>query len=132
MNRASDSLNLIPAQKFRTDLKAGHETSSRSAFGVPIARDLRGVFFVENGIENRLMRQSRREFAITATSDQIHFIRSNKAKESYRFVHWFFYFIFVFLFSRHSGFVVSLTSMPRVSTCAQKSLHIRSLSSPVQ
>src|SRR5215470_11196333 len=71
MNRGADGFDFMPPQKLRADLKASHESSPRPAFGVPIAGDLCGVFFVEDGIENRLMRQSRREFPITAASDQI-------------------------------------------------------------
>src|SRR5215475_6474389 len=71
MNQGADGFDVIPPQKVRADLKAGHESSPRSAFGVPIARDPCGVLFVEDGVENRLMRQSRREFAITAGPDQI-------------------------------------------------------------
>src|SRR5262245_44696507 len=81
MNRRADGLDLIPIQKLRANLKASHEAPARSAFGVPVARDLRGVFSVENGIENRLMRQSRREFAITAASDQIQSFLADRAKE---------------------------------------------------
>src|SRR5262245_47671156 len=100
MNRGADGFDFIPPQKLRAYLKAGHESSPRPAFGVPIARDLRGVFFVEDGIENRLMRQSRREFAITAALDQLQLLLPDRAIEGRRFVHWLLYFTFVFLFRR--------------------------------
>src|SRR5262245_26178360 len=81
MNRGADGFDFVPTQKLRAYLKAGHEASPRPAFGVPIARDLRGVFFIEDGIENRLMRQSRREFAIAAASDQIQLFLTDRAIE---------------------------------------------------
>src|SRR5215510_7958082 len=98
MNRGADGFDFIPPQKLRADLKAGHESSPRSAFGVPIARDLSGVLFVEDGVENRLVRQSRREFAIASALDQIQLLLPDRAIEGSHFVHWLFDFTFVFLF----------------------------------
>jgi len=111
MNRGADGFDFIPPQKVRADLKASHESSPRSAFGVPIARDLSGVLFVEDGVENRLMRQSRREFAITAASDQIQLFLPDRAIEGRRFVHWLFDITFVFLFRRHIDVYLRFTSM---------------------
>src|SRR5262245_61832036 len=132
MNRGADGFDFVPPQKLRTDLKAGHEAGPRSAFRVPVARDLRGVFFVENGIEDRLMRQSWREFTIATASDQIQLFLPDRAIQGRRLVHWLFDFIFVFLFRRHITVYLRFTSMPRVSICAENSLSIRSLSFPDQ
>src|SRR5262245_26836572 len=132
MNRGADSLDLIQPQKLRANLKAGHEASPRPAFRVPTARDLRGVFFVENGVENRLMRQSRREFPITAALDQIQLFLADRAIEGRRFVHWLLDFTFVFLLRRHIVVCLRFSSMPRFSICAENSLSIRSLSFPDQ
>src|SRR5262245_27055253 len=132
MNRGADGFDSIPPQKLRADLKAGHEASPRPAFGVPIARDLRGVLFVENRIEDRLMWQSRREFVIAAGHDQIQLFLPDRAIEGRRLVHRLFDFILVFLFRRHITVYLRFTSMPRASICAENNLSARSLSFPDQ
>src|SRR5215471_7358355 len=78
------------------------------------------------------MRQSRREFAITAALDQIQLLLPDRAIEGRHFGHWLFDLTLVFLLRRHIAFCVCRTSMKRVSICAKKSLSARSLSFPDQ
>ena len=49
-------------------------------FRIPIAGDLCGVFFVGDGIKNRLFRQTRRKRCKTACFDQCEFIFPGRAK----------------------------------------------------
>src|SRR5262245_50303948 len=78
------------------------------------------------------MWQSRWEFAIAVGPDQIQLFLPDRAIEGRRFVHWLFCFIFVFLLRRHAAFHVCFDSTPRVSTCAKRSLNVRTLSFPDQ
>ena len=65
MDSATNSLDLIAAEVFIPNAETGHVANGCSAC-VPISRDLRRVFLVENGVENRLFGQAGWPGAIAA------------------------------------------------------------------
>jgi len=77
--------NLVPLIEEALYLEARDESreARNRIFGVPIARDLRGVIKVQDGIKNRLDFQTRRESAHAQFFDEAQFGGSNGTEESH-------------------------------------------------
>src|SRR6266498_5492800 len=58
-------------------LKLGNITCKLSTFNIPVGCDLTGIFKIQNGIKNWLLRQARRESLHAAVVDQLQLLQAN-------------------------------------------------------
>src|SRR5260370_32309320 len=78
MDRTAYLLYRVAGEEFAAHGKSGH-VAGTAGFNVPIPRDLASIFLVQNRIEDRLLRQTRREFAEVAGRDQLQLFRADRA-----------------------------------------------------
>jgi hypothetical protein len=80
--RAAGALYLIPIQKRSQNCKACYIASARGLH-VPAARDLGSIGLADYRIKYWLLRQTRREAAKTAFSNQCEFLGTNRTVKGY-------------------------------------------------
>lgn len=83
---AAHALHVVARKKHGADPETRHEPreSGCGIFRVPTADDLLGIFLTQDGIEDRLVRQTRREYTITAAPNELELSTANRTEQSDR------------------------------------------------
>ena len=77
MFRAADLLHGVATEILRVDFEFCHISNVWLILGIPVARNLLGIFAVEHRIEDGLFRQSRRKCLVAARGDKVEFLLAN-------------------------------------------------------
>jgi hypothetical protein len=82
MNCGTDRFHLEAFQKFDANLKSGDEACPYCGICcVPVPRELRRVFLVQDGIETGLAFETRRELPESGFFNAIVFLRANRSEQ---------------------------------------------------
>lgn len=80
MDPTADHLDGVSLSELGVDMEPGH-IPGPTVLDVPVLGDLDRVFLIEDRIENRLIRQARREGSPARVFDEFEFFRADRSEE---------------------------------------------------